>query len=73
MWWYIGIIVSVYLAFWVIGGFLQLMKERERKDPEYVKKMDKHRKKWIPKFDKLENIFVWCFGLAIIFAFIYFQ
>jgi hypothetical protein len=67
MWWYLGIFFAIYLVFWVASGFLQQMIERERKDPEFAEKMIKHRGKWVPRFDFIENLFMWIFGLAVIY------
>jgi hypothetical protein len=67
MWWYLGVIFSIYLILWVGSGFLQVMVEKERKDPMFSKKMDKHRAKWVPKFDFIENLIGWIFGLALIY------
>lgn len=59
--------LTIYLVFFVASGLIQRTIEREKKDPEYSKKMDKWREKWMPKLDFIENLFIWIFGLAVIY------
>lgn len=67
MWWYLGIVFAIAFILWVGSGFLQRMIERERKDPEFAKRMDIHRTKWVPKMDFVENLIGWIFGLVLIY------
>jgi sterol desaturase/sphingolipid hydroxylase (fatty acid hydroxylase superfamily) len=66
MTWFIGIMIVIFLLFFIAMIYVEKIKDREQRDPVFLEKMEVWRRKWNPKIDFFENLFMWVFAIGLI-------
>lgn len=64
--WFIGVMSIIFFLFFWAMIYTEKFKDREQQDPRFMARMEVWRKKWNPRLDFLENLFMWTFAICLI-------